>query len=166
MQFDITTIDKKLLLQSLYIGSTACGLGVCEYAIRKTRGENVDTLSDEECETALLEFTTSNVGNYRIFDYHKGKPLKINFCKKKNGRIIADTYGYDSRNGRYQFFKIMLDTFPINEIKIIKKTYSPNEDDIKKHENTPSEEIVYYKEKLKLSTKHKDVYGTFWKLSI
>ena len=88
MEFDITHLDKKQLIQTLFAHSAPLNLGKAEYNIRKARGENVIGLSDEECEMILLEFNEFDTGGLRILDYHKGKPMKLVFDKKRNGRIL------------------------------------------------------------------------------
>ena len=56
MEFDVTKLDKVLLLQSLFAHSNPLGLGVSEYKYRKQKGDNVDGLTEEECHILLAEF--------------------------------------------------------------------------------------------------------------
>lgn len=125
MEFDITDIDKKLLLQCLFAHSEPIGFGKVEHSVRKSWGENVDGLTLEDCEELLEEFNSSTSLStvYDIVDYHKGKPMKVNFYRNKNNRISVDSESYDVRNGKYRFLEAMLNTFSFDEIKITKKGY-------------------------------------------
>lgn len=125
MEFDITHLDKKLLIQTLFAHSAPIGLGEAQYKVLKLRGDNVDGLTDEECELMLLEFNHSEGGYAHVADYCKGKPMKLDFYKKKNGRVVADSDGYDSRNGKYRFLEALLNIFFIDEVLITKKGYRP-----------------------------------------
>jgi len=123
MEFDITNLDKKLLIQTLFAHAAPLSLGKEEYKKGKQRGENVDGLTDEECEMMLNEFNHLVVGGIKILDYHKGKPIKLVFYKNKNGRILSDSCSYDARNGMFRFFEAMLNIFSLDEILITKKGY-------------------------------------------
>lgn len=123
MQFDITDINHVLLLQTLFAHSEPLLLGQAEYHILKIRGDNVDGLSDEECELLLLPFYADSEPTTRILDYHKGKPMKVIFERKRNGRILVESDDYDNRNGEYRFFEALLDVFFFDEILITKKGY-------------------------------------------
>lgn len=83
----------------------------------------MDGLPDEECDFLLSIFNNSNRLSecFSILDYHKGKPMKIDFYRNKNGRVLVDSDDYDYRNGKYCFLKAMLYTFTMDEIKITKK---------------------------------------------
>lgn len=125
MEFDITEIDKKLLIRTLFAHSAPVGLGQAEYIVRKSHGEVVDGISDEECEYLLNEFNHSSErpAGFGILDYHKGKPMKLIFFRKQNGRVIVSSDSYDARNGRFRFLEAMLNIFHLDEIKITKKGY-------------------------------------------
>lgn len=123
MQFDITDINHVLLLQTLFAHSAPLLLGKAEYNILKIRGDNVDGLSDEECQEILSPFYVDTEPCTSILDYHKGKPMKIVFERKRNGRILVESDHYDHRNGEYRFFEALLDVFFFDEILITKKGY-------------------------------------------
>ncbi|MFV0501379.1 MAG: hypothetical protein ACK5MH_07310 [Bacteroidales bacterium] len=82
MTFDITNIDKIRLLKLLYQNSKPIGLGIGEYLMLKNHGEEVEKLSNLDCENAIYEFSRRKNEYYRLFDYHNGKPLKIDFIRK------------------------------------------------------------------------------------
>lgn len=124
MQFDITQLDKKLVVQTLFAHAAPLGYGKMEYTSRKNKGDNVDGLTDQECDLILSDFETKPSGVIKLLDYHKGKPMKLFFEKKRNGRILVSTNGYDSRNGKYRFFEAMLNIFTLDEILITKKGYA------------------------------------------
>lgn len=123
MQFDITNLDKKLLIQTLFAHAAPLALGNVEYSILKSDGDNVDGLTEEECEEILFEFNKLDTGHIKLLDYHKGKPMKLNFEKKRNGQILTDSDSYDLRNGKYRFFEALLDIFHLDEILITKKGF-------------------------------------------
>jgi len=170
MKFDITNIDKKKLLKTLFSHSfpTNHGVGKVEYLVRKDRGENVDSLTDEECEDILFNFNTySDIlpQSFRILDYYKGKPIKIVFDKQKNGRILVDSCGYDSRNGKYMFLVAMLNEFPKEEIFIVRKKYLPYTlSEIKDMDYLSKEEEAYFKNIIASSTKKQNSFGSYWQL--
>ena len=123
MEFDITHLDKKTVIQALFAHAAPLTLGKCEYDFRKKIGDNVDGLPDSECELILKKIYQLDKGNIRLLDYYKGKPMKLNFDKKSNGQILVDSDGYDLRNGKYRFFEAFLNIFMLDEIFITKKGY-------------------------------------------
>lgn len=125
MLIDVTLLDKIILIQSLFTFASPAGLGRAEYQFRKVKGDNVDGLTDLECEEILLQVQDENYTNIRIIDYLKGKPIKLNFNRKKNGRITIETSSYDVRNGKYRFLEALLNFFPLEEIYIVRKTFTP-----------------------------------------
>ncbi len=162
MEFDVTKLDKVLLLQSLFAHSNPLGLGVSEYKYRKQKGDNVDGLTEEECHILLAEFNESTElpESFRIADYHKGKPLKIDLYKQKNGRVIAYSDAYDARNGKYRYLEALLDIFSLDEILIIKKGYRHYTlSDLPKHLIRTKEQEAVFKELLKNTNQIEDEYG-------
>jgi len=123
MRLDITNIDRKMLLKGLLAYASPVGLGIADYNYRKSIRDNVDGLTDDECEELLYEFETKDEGYTRVVDYYKGQPIKLDLLKKKSGQIIVDTTGYDTRNGKYKFFEVMLDFFLEDEIIVLTKGY-------------------------------------------
>lgn len=123
MTFDITNINLKTLLKAVFAYSEPVGLGMAEYKTRKSWKENVDGLTDNECEMILFELNSNESKFIRLLDYYKGKPMKFDIVKKKNGQILVNSSAYDARNGKYRFFEAMLDSFLEEEIIIIKKGY-------------------------------------------
>ncbi len=163
MQFDITHLDKKLVIQTLFSHAKALGYGKAEYKFRKQEGDNVDGLTDEECDEILTEFNNLSVGHLKLLDYHKGKPIKLTIQKKKDGRILVDTGSYDSRNGEYRFFEALLDIFSMDEIFITKKGYREFEfSDLQDHLKRPKEEIKQFKALLKNSYKVEKNSYKYW----
>jgi hypothetical protein len=168
MKFDITSIDKTKLLKTVYATSMITGgVGTAEYLVREARGENVDILTDEECESILYEFNASQSfgESYRILDYHNGKPIQLVFDKYRSGRIVVDSDSYDSRNGEYKFLEAMIAVFPLDEIKIINKSCSPHKMiEIKEHLRRPANEVLEYRNLLKSAVKKRDEFGFYWEL--
>lgn len=163
MEFDITNTDKKLLIQTLFAHSAPLRLGYYEYDFRKRFGDNVDGLSDEECESILHDFNQLDTGGLRILDYHKGKPMKLTFYKNNNSRILVDTGGYDSRNGKYRFFEALLNIFFLDEILITKKGYRHFVmTDLPKHLIRPKEQEYIFKNLIKNTIQKENEYGKFW----
>jgi len=168
MEFDITELKKSLLIQALFAHAAPLGLGKAEYNVRKKWGENVIGLTDEECDILLHEFNTSFSfsENYHILDYYKGKPMKLNFYRNKNGRVIVDSGSYDVRNGKYRFLEAMLNTFSMDEILIIKKGYRPFVmSDLPNHLIRPKEQEAIFKKLLKNTIQKENRFGKYWALN-
>lgn len=166
MEFDITEIDKKLLIRALFAYSAPVGIGVAEYAIRKARKENVDGLSDEDCNEILFDFNQIEKGNMRVLDYLKGKPMKLDLIKKTNGRILTNSAAYDARNGRFRFLEAMLDTFSADEIMIVKKGYpefnfSGQAENLKR----PKANEKMFRAVIKNTIKKESKYGKYWAIN-
>lgn len=163
MEFDITNIDKINLIQALYIYSNPIHLGKIEFKIRNLLDENVEGLSQEECEIILHNFNNLKTGCLKILDYHNGKPMKLVFNKKINGRILVESSNYDARNGKYRFFEALLNTFLIDEIHITKKGYNNYvlKDLPKNLIRTFSDELMF-KKILKFTIKTKNEFGNIW----
>ena len=163
MEFDITHLDKKTVIQALFSHSSPLNLGKAEYKVRKQRGENVDGLSDEECEQILFDFNNIDNGNLRLLDYHKGKPMKLDFQKKSNGRVLVNTNSYDVRNGKYRSFEAFLNIFLLDEIYITKKGYSPYIfEDLPEHLIRPKEQEEMFKNIIKTTRLKENEYGKYW----
>lgn len=163
MRFDITNIDKVKLLKALYAyADSTIGIGGVEFITRKAKGENVSELSDLECAIALSEFNVSTTsGNYRIFDYHNGKPMKVVFDKMNSGRVLVSANSYDERNGKYRFLEAMLSTFPKKDIQIVDKSTPRTVD---KNDNSSKERKNHFRSILQNTTKERNEYGYYWKI--
>ncbi len=165
MEFDITHLDRKILIRALFAYSSPVGFGIAEYQTRKLRNENVDGLSDFECAEILSEFEQMESGYKRVLDYHKGKPMKLDFVKNSNGQIKVGTSAYDARNGKYRFLEAMLDTFLEEEIIITKKGYGEFAFSAQsKHLNRPKSDLKMFKSILKNCIPNKNENGRFWKI--
>jgi len=165
MEFEITRLDKKLLIQTLFSHSAPLGFGELEYDHRKKWGENVDGLTDDECEFILYKFNQLDAGNIRLLDYYKGKPMKLNFDKKASGRVLADSDGYDTRNGKYRFFEALLDIFFLDEILITKKGFRQFFIiDLQEQLKRPKEQEAIFKNILKNTIKKENEYGKYWEI--
>jgi hypothetical protein len=163
MEFDITHLDKKQLVQTLFAHSAPLNLGKVEYYVREARGENVIGLTDEECEMILFEFNHFDSGGLRILDYHYGKPMKLVFDKKRNGRVLVDSSRYDARNGKYRFFEAMLNIFSLEEIFITKKGYRQYVlDELPKHLIRTKEQENIFKNLIKNTIQKNNEYGKYW----
>jgi len=163
MEFDITQLDKKLLIQTLFSHSAPVSLGQVEYYLRNKWGENVDGLTDKECEFILYEYNKLNTGIIKILDYHKGKPMKLTFYKKNNGRVIVDSSSYDERNGKYRFFEALLNIFLLDEIRIIKKGYRQySMSNLQDHLLRPKEQEAIFKNILKNTIQKENEFGKYW----
>ncbi|MBN2892073.1 MAG: hypothetical protein JXL97_09415 [Bacteroidales bacterium] len=163
MEFDITHLDKTQLIQTLFAHSAPLNLGKAEYDVRKARGENVIGLTDEECEMILFELNHFQDGGLGILDYHKGKPMKLIFDKKRNGRILVDSSKYDARNGKYRFFEAMLNIFSLDEILITKKGFRQYVlVELPKHLIRPKEQENIFKNLIKHTIQKENEYGKYW----
>lgn len=163
MEFDITHLDKKIVLQALFAYATPLGLGKVEFKELRKRGKNVIGLTDEECHSLLLEFSAMESGIIRILDYYKGKPMKLVFEKKSNGRILVDSDSYDSRNGKYKFFEALLETFLLEDILITKKGYRQFAlEDLRPELLRPNEEELVFKSIIKKLKTSQNEYGKYW----
>ena len=169
MVFDITNIDKKLLIRTLFAHSAPIGFGQAEYMVRKSRGEIVDGITDQECEHLLYEFNHSSerTAGFGILDYHKGKPMKLNFFRKQNGRVIVSSDSYDARNGRYRFLEAMLNTFHLDEIKINKKGYRQFVmTDLPSDLERTKEQKKMFRDLLKNMTEKREYFGKYWEFDL
>jgi len=165
MEFDITHLDRKILIRALFAYSSPVGIGIAEYQTRKLRNENVDGLSDSECVEILFKFEQMESGYKRVLDYHKGKPMKLDFVKNLNGQIKVGTSAYDARNGKYRFLEAMLDTFLEEEIIITKKGYGEFVFSVQpEHLNRPKPDLQMFKNILKNCIPNKSENGRFWKI--
>jgi hypothetical protein len=163
MEFDITHLDKRIVLQALFAFAAPLGIGKAEFKERRKRGENVIGLTDTECEILLTEFSEMKSGIKRILDYHKGKPMKVVFEKKSNGRVLVDSDSYDSRNGKYKFFEALLETFLLEDILITKKGYKQFAlDDLRPELIRPKEEELVFKSIIKKLKPSQSELGKYW----
>ncbi len=162
MVFNITKLDKVLLIKTLYNHSSPKGLGQAEHSVRSARGENVIGLTDKECESILsLDNRNGTVG---LMDYHNGKPIKLNFEHQRNGNILVDSNGYDSANGRYRFLEALLSVFDFDEIIITKKGYPTYlNETINENTSIPIEEVALLKNIIKHTIRYTDK-GIYWKI--
>jgi hypothetical protein len=164
MEFDITNTDKAVLIKALFAFSAPLRMGAVEYLVRKNRGENVDDLTDKECDEILWKFKNTNE-SLQILDYYKGKPMKLFFIQKKNGRILVDSTYYDSLNGEYRFLEAMLNYFPINEILITKKGYRRDiREELPKHLSRTKDQISTFVCLIKDSIQKENEFGKYWEL--
>ncbi len=163
MEFDITFLDKKLLIQTLFAHSAPLMMGQFEYAFRKFNDDNVDGLSDEECEIILHEFNHLKSGHIKLLDYHKGKPMKLIFSKNSRGRILVSSDNYDVRNGKYRFFEALLNIFSIDEILITKKGYRNFVmSDLHEHLIRPKAQETIFRNLLKNLVSSENNFGKHW----
>jgi hypothetical protein len=163
MEFDITHIDRKILVRALLVYAEPVGYGAFEYENRKAKKQNIDGLTDKECEDILFDYENMEIGHKRVLDYYRGKPLKIDFYKKENGQMFANSNAYDERNGKYRFFEALLDFIIIDEIKILRKNYGEN--DIigqPEHIYRPNEIIKELKKIIDNCEVHQDEFGKYW----
>lgn len=167
MEFDITNIDLRTLTRAIIANAEPKGVGKLEYTFRKERKDLVDSISDEELELVLYDFESLIKGTYRLFDYYKGKPIKLDLRKKANGRITANTTGYDTRNGMYSFLEVLLTFFSHDEIRIIRKGYGHmNDFDFPKNEDRDELDLFILNNLVKTSIKKQDEFGRFWTIDM
>lgn len=163
MQFDITELDKTLLIQTLFAHANPLGMGKFEYSHQKSLGDNVDGLTAEECELILCVYDDRKSGITKVLDYHKGKPIKLFFERKPNGRVLVSTNGYDSRNGKYRFFEALLNIFSLDEILITKKGYGQFAlADLQEHLIRPKAEEAVFKSILKHTMAKENKLGKYY----
>jgi len=163
MEFDITHLDKKVLVQTLFMHSEPLGYGRNEYNFRKQLNDNVDGLTDDECEIILDEYNAVDIGTVAVLDYHKGKPMKLYFLKQKGGRVLVDSSGYDSRNGKYRFLEALLNIFSLDEILITKKGYKQYiMEDLPEHLLRPKEQDDMFRFVINNTKEMKNKFGKHW----
>ncbi len=164
MEFNITRLDKVLLIQTLYAHSSPIGLGQAEYDLRDFRNELVSGVPIDECKS-ILAFAERNGPHTRVLDYLNGKPIKLNFFQKNNGEIITDASSYDERNGKFRFLEALLNVFDMNEILIIKKGYDSITREYldNKAPKRPTDKLLELMSLLKHTIKYKDEKGSYWK---
>ncbi|HEY1062928.1 MAG TPA: hypothetical protein VGE44_14625 [Daejeonella sp.] len=166
MEFNITNLDKVLLIQTLYAHADPKGLGVGEYQFRDLRNEMVSGISIAECKR-ILKVAGSDFPGRKILDYHNGKPIKLVFHTKPNGEIITDSSSYDERNGKFRFLEALLNVFDLEEILITKKGYPEG---FAKYisETGPARNadvLLQIMSMLKHTDKVQDHRGTYWKFN-
>jgi len=158
MEFDVTNLDKVLLIKTLYVHADPKGRGIDEYNFLKDRGLNVIGLTDYECNEILNTYHPGTI----LIDYLKGKPIKLSFSRQSNGQIFVSSTGYDCRNGRYRFLEALLNVFDLDEILIIKKGYSQHLNRmIDDYTHRPIEETMILQNIVKHTKKHTD-NGSYW----
>lgn len=138
MEFDITHLDKVLLIQTLYFHANPKGYGEREYDEMLQKGKAVEGLSKNECESILRGY---NAKGYLV-DYYNGKPLKLHWRKTRNGKLLMLSLPYDSIHGRFRFLEALLNVFGPEEIIITQIKYDPIQEEFFKRENDPR--IVEY----------------------
>lgn len=162
MDFVINNINKIQLIQAIYIHAAPKGYGELEHKLRNQIGENVEGLTDEECQE-ILEADYENRNGYLI-DYLKGKPIKLDFYER-SGLTIISTSAYDLRNGKYRFFEAMLNTFSLDEILIYRKNYPRHLlSMINDSSERPPEQNRVFENILKNTVKQHDSLGKYWKI--
>jgi hypothetical protein len=119
MRFDVSKIDKNLLLQTLYAHAEPIGLGRVEFLVKSAKGINVEGLSYAQCEEIWAKKTKSS--DVLHVDYLNGKPIKLILFPKSHGRLLCCSESYDARNGRFRFLEALLNTFDQDEIIVVKK---------------------------------------------
>jgi hypothetical protein len=140
-------------------------MGIVEYYNREIAGENVEGLTNKECENILMEFNQINVGYRHILDYHKGKPMKLIFVKKNSGRILVSSADYDARNGKYRFLEALINTFVAEDILITRKGYKNSTlYDLKAHPQLErsKEDEAYFRDMIKNTIQKENQYGKYW----
>ena len=128
MTFNITKLDKVILLQALYIHADPKGHGILQYNQKDAIGKNVIGLSDEECKN-ILSKAKSDFSGYLV-DYHNGKPIKLDFDVQENGDIWVSSNAYDISHGRFRFLEALLSVFDLEEIIITDKDYPHGLDEL------------------------------------
>lgn len=125
MLFDVTDLDKEILIKGLIANAKAVGIGEMEYKFKNFKGELVDSITEEEISEYLIiidELKNKNIKGAQIIDYYKGQPIKLELFFRKE-RLLASSHGYDVRNGKYSFLKTLIDFFGIDDILIVQKGY-------------------------------------------
>ncbi len=120
MEFNITQLDKILLLQSLYIHADPKGYGEYQYQELLKKGKTVEGLASDEC-IAILKGGHKDVGY--LADYYNGKPLKLDWKTTPGGQILANSMAYDIAHGKFRFLEALLNVFDMDEIVITRKEY-------------------------------------------
>ena len=88
MKFNVTRLDKVLLIQTLYLHAEPKGYGQHQYHELLRQGKAVEGLSREECDS-ILSGAEKDLGY--LVDYYNGKPLKLGFKKMQDGRVLVDS---------------------------------------------------------------------------
>lgn len=122
MKFDVTHLNLKDLLRALVANAKPKGFGEKIYEDSIDRGENVQSVSEEEMAVFFSEFDAMTEGMCRIVDYYKGMPIKLDLTKNDNGQIIASSTSYDVAHGAFEYLKTLLTYFVLDEIIIIDRS--------------------------------------------
>lgn len=162
MEFDVTGLHQIDLLRALISEAKPKGYGVKIYEDSLDRGENVNSISDEEAAVFFADFNSGREPNLQIVDYYKGMPIKLDLHKKSNGQIVAASFGYDVSHGEFAYLKVLLTYFHIDDIIILDKFHSTQfkgDDSLK-----DSAEVIELNAFIEdaVSTPYK--YGSYWKL--
>ena len=167
MEFNITKLDKVVLLQTLYAHASPLGLGKAEFLARDLRNELVSGMSIDECKL-ILELSKTDLPAARILDYHNGKTIKLVFFPKRNGEIVTDSTSYDERNGKFRFLEALLNVFDLDEILIIQKGYELHRREYidAKAPKRDSDQLNSFKVMLKNTVKQKDGRGSYWTFDV
>ncbi|RLJ98803.1 hypothetical protein [Tenacibaculum discolor] len=145
MILDVTNVDKKLLIRSIYDMASPKGVGVVEYEVKKRRGELVHDISEYDCEIMLEAFQKitkeqhteevswleedENPEECGIFvtniDYVNGIPLKLNLYIPyiDFSKVYVYSDSYDIRNGLYLFLETLIKYFPLEDFNVVNKDY-------------------------------------------
>lgn len=161
MEFNITRLDKILLLQTLYVHADPKGYGEKQYRQLLKEGKTVEGLPDAECQTILKGI---NGGGGYMVDYYNGKPLKQDWRKASNGELLVHSLPYDVAHGKFRFLEALLNVFDPDEIIITQKEYNQGQDKLFfQKEDT---RIIEYElaQILDHAIACKDESGNYWQL--
>ena len=162
MKFDVTHLNLRDLLRALVANAKPKGYGEKIYEDCIFRGENVQSVSEQEMEDFFAEFETMVEGSCRVVDYYKGMPIKLDL-NKNNGQVIASSVSYDVAHGEYEYLKTLLTYFLLDEIIIVDRTvhsladYKPGEYQL--------EQARLLKEFVSDAERVSYEFGHYWKLN-
>ncbi len=162
MKFNVTNLDKVLLLQTLYVHADPKGYGVGRYNDLQQQGKIVEGLSRKECEVILNRRQGEGTGY--LVDYYNGKPIKLYIEDMPADQLWINSIPYDLAHGRFRFLEALLNTFDPEEIIITKKEYDPFH--YQWHFKRENARINEYElaQLLDHASSFTDKTGTFWKI--
>ncbi|WP_153799541.1 hypothetical protein [Foetidibacter luteolus] len=152
MEFNITLLDKTLLLQTLFVHAAD--------TLAEADAEVNSGLSDAECKRILKGRYYDDNGC--LLDDYEGRTMKIYWTKTPDGRMFADALPYDSVHGRFRFLEALLNVFDPSEIIITSKDYhAVNPATVNPMSAEKHDQMLHL---IESAIMYADVKGTYWKI--
>lgn len=162
MKFDVTNLNLRDVLRALVANAQPKGYGEKIYADCLDKGENVESVSDEEMDEFFSEYVSMANGSCRVVDYYKGMPIKLDLTKEGDGQITANSIGYDISHGEFEFLKAILPYFVLDEIIIIDRSEHAMADPANR--NSGIDQVRLLKSFVEAARRVPYEFGYYWKL--